>query len=170
MSLILPYGGVSPTIHPSAFLAPNATVIGDVEIGPESSVWFNTVLRGDVYYIRVGARANIQDLTMVHVTHGKYATLIEDDVTVGHSVTLHGCTLRKGCLVGIGSIVMDQADVGEGALIGAGSLVTPGTRIPPGVLAVGSPCRVKRELTDAERAHLRASAPHYVGIAASYRQ
>jgi carbonic anhydrase/acetyltransferase-like protein (isoleucine patch superfamily) len=169
MSLVIPHHGVHPRIHESAFVAPTATIIGDVEIGEDASIWFGTVVRGDVFHIRIGARSNVQDLTMVHVTTGRHATILEDDVTVGHRVTLHGCTLRRGCLVGMGATVMDEAEVGEWSLIGAGSLLTPGTKIPPGVLAFGSPCKVRRELTDAELENLRRSAPHYVNIAKSYR-
>ena len=168
-ALILPYGGKSPRIHESAWLAPNATITGDVEIGPEANVWFGAVIRGDVHWVRIGARANIQDLAMIHVTTGRNETILEEDVTVGHKAALHGCTVRRAALIGIGAIVLDKADIGEESLIGAGSVVTPGTVIPAGVLAVGSPCKVRRELTDEERAGLRASAPHYVRVAAGYR-
>jgi carbonic anhydrase/acetyltransferase-like protein (isoleucine patch superfamily) len=162
-------GDFHPDIDPSAFIAPDAAVIGRVKMGPQSSVWFQCVIRGDVHWIEIGARANIQDRTVIHVTTDTWPTIIEDDVTVGHSVTLHGCTLRRGCLVGIGSIVLDNAEIGEGALIGAGSLVTPGTVIPPHTLALGSPCRVKRDLTAAERQHVADHAERYVELAARYR-
>lgn len=169
MSVILPYRGKAPRIHESAWIAPNATVTGDVEIGPDCSVWFGTVIRGDVHWVRIGARVNVQDLSMIHVTTDRFGTLVEDDVTIGHAVKLHGCTLRRACLIGIGAIVLDQADIGEESLIGAGSVVTPGTRIPSGVLAVGNPCKVRRDLTDEERAGLRVSAAHYVRVTAGYK-
>lgn len=169
MALILSHHGISPTIAPNAYVAPNATIIGDVEIGEEASIWFQTVVRGDVYPIRIGARSNIQDLSMVHVRTNKYATILEEEVTVGHSVTLHGCTLRTRCLIGIGAIVLDGVEVGEEAIIAAGSVITPGTTIPPRVLAIGAPCKVKRDLTPEEVASLRASAENYVMLARTYR-
>jgi carbonic anhydrase/acetyltransferase-like protein (isoleucine patch superfamily) len=167
--VIIPFDEHHPTLAPDVFVAPDATVIGRVEIGAQSSIWFQSVVRGDVHWIKIGQRSNIQDRSVIHVTTDLYPTIIGDDVTVGHSVTLHGCTLEDGCLVGIGSIVMDQAVVGAGALIAAGSLVTPRTVIPPNTLAVGSPCRPKRLLTDAEREHLALHGPRYVQLAAKYR-
>ena len=166
--MILPFAGHEPTLDETVFVAPDATVIGRVELGPQSSVWFQTVIRGDVHWIRIGARTNIQDRCVIHVTTDTHPTIIEDDVTVGHSVTLHGCTLRSGCLVGIGSVVMDRAVIGAGSLVAAGSLVTPGTHIPEGVLAVGSPCRVKRPLRGDEQEHLRAHASRYVELSRRY--
>jgi gamma-carbonic anhydrase len=167
--MILPFQGTSPRIHESAFIAPNAMVIGDVEVGEGASVWFGAVVRGDVFHVHIGRGTNIQDNTVIHVSAGQHATIIGEDVTVGHSVVLHGCTVRDRALVGIGSIVLDQAEIGEEAMIGAGSLVTPGTVIPPRMLALGSPCRVKRPLTDDELEHLRVSGPHYTQLAALYR-
>ena len=164
----LAYRGVLPTIAEDSFIAPNAYVIGDVHLGPETSVWFGTVIRGDVYYVRIGARTNLQDNTVVHVTTGKNATLVGNDVTVGHSAILHGCTIEDGALIGMGAIVMDRAVIGAGALVAAGALVSEGTQIPAGTLAVGAPARVKRALTDAESAQLVASPPHYVRLAAEY--
>jgi len=165
----LTHAGRSPRLHPDVFIAPGACVIGDVEIGQGSSVWFNSVVRGDVFPIVIGQRVNIQDLTMVHVTGGRFATRIEDDVTIGHRVVLHGCTIEHHCLVGMGAVVMDDVTVGPWCIIGAGALVTPGTHIPEGTLAVGSPARVRRELTDAERLDLEASAVRYQRLAAQYR-
>ena len=167
--MILPFGSAEPKICETAFIAPNATVIGRVEIGSLSSIWFQSVVRGDVHWIRVGDRCNVQDGTIIHVTTDTWPTILEDDVSVGHSVTLHGCTLRSGCLIGMGSIVMDGAEVGAGALIGAGSLVTPGTKIAPGVLAMGRPCRPTRALTEKESASVLAHAPRYVQLAERYR-
>jgi carbonic anhydrase/acetyltransferase-like protein (isoleucine patch superfamily) len=144
--------------------------VGDVEIGPGSSVWFGTVVRGDVNHVRIGARTNLQDHTVVHVTSHTHPTVVGDDVTVGHRVTLHGCTVKDRCLVGIGAIVMDGAVVGEDAMVGAGSLVPPGMVVPPGMLALGSPARVKRGLTQEEIAFFRKSAAAYAGYAEAYRR
>ena len=135
--MIRSFQGLRPTIDESAFIAETAVIIGDVEIGAQSSVWYNCVVRGDVNHIRIGARSNVQDLSMLHVTHKKHADdpgaplIIGDDVTIGHSVTLHGCTLQNGCFVGMQAMVMDHAVVGEGALVGARALVTEGTSSRP---------------------------------------
>ncbi len=162
MALIRPYGGKTPRLHGSVFVAETAVVIGDVEIGPDSSVWFGSVVRGDIHAIRIGARTNIQDQSMIHVTGGTHPTSVGDDVTVGHRVTLHGCTIKDRCLVGMGAIVLDGAVVGEDSLVGAGAVVPPGMVIPPGKLALGAPARVKRDLTPAEIASLLTSAAGYV--------
>jgi carbonic anhydrase/acetyltransferase-like protein (isoleucine patch superfamily) len=140
----------SPEIDASVFIAENAVVIGDVTIGAQSSVWYGCVLRGDVNYIRIGARTNIQDMTMIHVSRRDHPTTIEDEVTVGHSVTLHGCHVERNSLIGIGAIVLDGARIGRHALVAAGSLVSPNTVIPERSLVMGSPAKVKRELTDEE--------------------
>ena len=167
--MIRAYRGLLPTIDPSAFIAENATVIGDVHIGPRSSIWFGTVLRGDVYHIRIGAETSIQDNTVVHVTHDRYPTQVGSRVTVGHGVILHGCTVGDLVIVGMGAIILDQVEIGERCIVGAGALVTPGTKIPPGHLAVGAPARVKRPLTDEELAWIETSAAHYVALGATYR-
>ena len=172
--MIRPFKGMSPQIAPSAFVAETAVVIGDVTIGPESSIWYNVVARGDVNFIRIGARSNIQDLSMLHVTHKKHADdpgaplVIGDDVTVGHSVTLHGCTIGNGAFIGMQAMVMDNAVVGEGALVGARSLVTEGTVIPPHTLWVGAPAKYKRDLTPDEIAWLKRSAGNYVRYSREY--
>lgn len=168
--MIQPFEGKTPIIASDVFVAPGAVVIGDVEIGAGSSIWFNSIVRGDVYYIRIGERCNIQDLSMVHVTGGRHETILGNDVTVGHRVVLHGCHVADHCLIGMGAVVMDRAVIGEYSMIGAGALVTEGTVIPPGTLAVGFPARVKRELTEAERAHLERSSQRYQRLAARYRQ
>jgi gamma-carbonic anhydrase len=170
MGITRPFGGTPPRLDPSVVLLDGALVIGDVEIGPDSSVWFGTILRGDVNRITVGARTNLQDLTVVHVNAGTHPTVIGDDVTVGHRATLHGCTVKDRCLVGIGAIVMDGAVVGPDAIVGAGALVPPNMIVPPGTLVVGAPARVKRPLTPEELAHLRESARHYVEYARQYRR
>lgn len=167
---VIAYDGQAPRIAASAFLADGAVVTGDVEIGEESSLWFGTVVRGDVNHVRIGARTNVQDLSVVHVTSGTHPTEIGDDVTVGHRAVLHGCTVRDRCLVGIGAIVLDGAVVGPDAMIGAGALVPPGMVVPPGKLVLGAPAKVKRDLTPEELASLRTSAARYVGYAARYRR
>ncbi|HEV3467681.1 MAG TPA: gamma carbonic anhydrase family protein [Pyrinomonadaceae bacterium] len=168
--MIRPFRGKHPQVHPSAFVEDTAQVIGDVVIGPQSSVWFGAVVRGDVFHVRVGARTNIQDGTVVHVTNGTHATVLEDEVTVGHNVTLHGCHVERGCLVGIGSIVMDGARVGERSLVAAGSLVAPGTIIPPRSLVMGVPARVKRTLSGEEAAQLDLFWQNYVEYTRAYRE
>lgn len=167
--MIAAYENIRPTIHETAFVAENATVIGDVEIGEDSSVWFGSVIRGDVNYIRIGARTNIQDLTVIHVTSNAHPTVLEDEITVGHRVVLHGCHVESGCLIGIGAILLDGVRVGARSLVAAGSLVTPGTIIPPRSLVMGSPARVKRELTDDELAHLDRSWRAYGDLKKRYQ-
>jgi carbonic anhydrase/acetyltransferase-like protein (isoleucine patch superfamily) len=169
MALVVPYQGISPRIHPSAFVAPNATVIGDLEIGEDSSIWFGAVLRGDVMPLRVGKRTSIQDNSVVHATGGWAPTVIGDDCTVGHAVLLHGCTVHDRVLVGMGSIVLDGAEIGSDTILGAGSLVTTGTKIPAGVLALGRPAKVLRELRDEDLARIREAAELYVGYGRAYR-
>ena len=159
-----------PVIHESAYVAGTAQVIGDVKIGEDSSVWFGSVIRGDVNFIRIGARTNIQDMTMIHVSSKTHATVLEDEITVGHRVTLHGCHVESRCLVGIGSILMDGVRVGNNSLVGAGSLLTPGTQVPPRSLVLGSPARVKRELTDDELAFLDRSWRNYTELKTHYMQ
>ena len=166
--MIKPYRGTLPQIHESVYLAESAVVIGDVVIGEESSVWFNTTIRGDVHFIRIGARANIQDGTVIHVTNGKFSTTIEDEVTVGHNATIHGCYIEQGSLIGMGAIVLDGARIGAQSLVGAGALVTPGTIVPPRSLVVGSPARVKRELTEEEIASLEVYWRNYVAYSREY--
>jgi carbonic anhydrase/acetyltransferase-like protein (isoleucine patch superfamily) len=168
--MIRPFRGKHPQIHPSAFIEDTAQIIGDVVIGPESSVWFGAVVRGDVFHIRVGARTNIQDGTVVHVSNGTHATILEDEVTVGHNVTLHGCHVERGCLVGIGAIVMDGVRVGEKSLVAAGALLSPGTIIPPRSLVMGVPARVKRALTEEEAAQLDVFWQNYVEYTRVYRE
>ncbi|HLR62709.1 MAG TPA: gamma carbonic anhydrase family protein [Lentibacillus sp.] len=145
--MIQPYKNKQPDIHRSAFIADDADVIGDVTIGEQSSIWFKTVIRGDVAPTKIGKGVNIQDLSLVHQSPDLPVT-VEDYVTAGHQVTLHGCTVREHALIGMGSIILDGAEVGEHAFIGAGSLVPPGKKIPPRSLALGRPAKVVRELTD----------------------
>lgn len=156
-------------IHPSAWIAPGAHVHGDVHIGEESSVWFNSVLRGDVNYIRIGARTNIQDLSMVHVTHHGDPTIIGDNVTVGHSCVLHACKIGNFSLIGMGSCILDGAEIGDFVLLGAGSLVTQKTKIPPFSKAFGRPAKVVAEITEEEKKYLEFSANHYVAMMKTYK-
>ena len=167
--MIRPFKGKRPQVHPTAFVEESAQVIGDVVIGEESSVWFNAVVRGDVFHVRIGARTNVQDGTVIHVSSGTHATILEDEVTVGHNVTLHGCHVERGSLVGIGAIVMDGARVGAESLVAAGSLVSPGTVIPPRSLVMGVPAKVKRPLTDEEAAGLAHFWKNYVEYTKEYK-
>lgn len=160
--------GRSPVVDDSNFVADSADVIGDVALGPESSVWFNATVRGDVNWIRIGARSNVQDGCVVHVTNGTAPTTIGDDVTLGHGAIVHGCTIGDGVLVGMGAVVLDDAEIGAGSLIGARALVTKGTKVPPGSLVLGSPARVVRELTDQEIRGVRGYADHYVRYSRIY--
>lgn len=167
--MIRPYKGTHPQIHPSAFIEASAQIIGDVHIGEESSVWFNTTVRGDVFYIRIGDRTNVQDGTVIHVTNGTHAAILEDEVSVGHNATIHGCYIERGCLIGMGAIVMDAARIGHHSLVAAGALVTPGTQIPPHSLVIGAPAKVKRELTADEVAGLSVYWQNYIGYAKTYK-
>ena len=168
--MIRSFGGVMPQIHETAYIDESAVVIGDVHIGAESSVWCNVTIRGDCYYIRIGNRSNVQDNSVIHVTNGTHATILEDDVTIGHSVTLHGCYIERGCLIGIGAIILDDARIGEYSLVAAGSLITPGTKIPPRSLVMGSPAKVKRQLTDVEAANLDYFWQNYVEFTKQYQE
>jgi carbonic anhydrase/acetyltransferase-like protein (isoleucine patch superfamily) len=168
MAIVRSFRGVLPSIADDVFLADNATVIGDTVIGAGSSVWFGAVIRGDMMPIRIGASTSIQDNAVVHITGGRAGTVIGDRVTVGHGAILHACTVGDDCLVGMGATVLDEARIGRYCVVGAGALVTPGTDIPDGSLVVGSPARVKRPVTDAERAWIASSAAHYVALARTY--
>lgn len=159
---LLPFRGVAPRVDPTAKIFDGAVIAGDVAIGPESSVWHNVVIRGDVNKVRIGARTNIQDLSCLHVTHQTHALTIGDGVTVGHMCMLHGCTIEDFVLVGMQSIVLDGAVLEKKCLLGAGSLVPEGKRIPSGVLALGRPAKIVRDLTEKELAFLEQSAANYV--------
>jgi carbonic anhydrase/acetyltransferase-like protein (isoleucine patch superfamily) len=159
-----------PKIHESAFVTEDAIIIGDVEIGAESSVWFGSILRGDVNYIRIGERTNIQDATVIHVSRKTHSTVLEDEITVGHRVTLHGCYIETGCLIGIGAIILDGARIGKNSLVAAGSLVTPNTIIPERSLVMGSPAKVKRQLSDEEVEDLKRFWKNYVSLSEIYRE
>jgi carbonic anhydrase/acetyltransferase-like protein (isoleucine patch superfamily) len=166
--VIRPVLGKHPVLGKGVFVAETAAVIGDVEIGDQSSVWYSTVIRGDVMPIRIGARTSLQDGTVIHVTAGRFGTTIGSDCTVGHSAIIHACVVEDMCLIGMGSIILDGARIGRGSLVGAGALVTPGTDIPPGSLVIGSPAKVKRPVNDREREQIVFGAAHYVELAARY--
>jgi len=166
--VIRSYRGQKPRLGARVFVDASAQVIGDVELGEDASVWMNTVIRGDVNAIRLGARTNVQDSCVLHVSSAD-PTVLGEEVTVGHSVTLHGCRIERRCLIGIGAIVLNGAVVGEESIIAAGSLVPEGMAIPPRSLAMGTPAKVRRELTEEERAGLRRYAESYVGYKETYR-
>jgi carbonic anhydrase/acetyltransferase-like protein (isoleucine patch superfamily) len=163
------YRGKFPEIAASAYIDPAAVIIGDVAIGEESSVWPRTVVRGDVHFIRIGARTNIQDGCVLHVMKDEYPLVLGDDVTVGHSVTLHGCTIESRVLIGMGCIVLNGAVIGVNSIIAAGTLVTERTVIPPGSLVMGSPGKVKRPLTAIDRDSIGRYAERYSGYREIYR-
>lgn len=165
---VLPFEGHRPRIHRTARLMPTSVVVGDVELGREVGVWFGSVIRGDVYPIRIGAHTNIQDGTVIHVTDGKFATNIGEDVTVGHRAMLHGCTVGNGCLVGMDSTVLDGAVLEDQVFLGAGSLVTPGTVLPTGTLCMGRPARPVRELDEEYIKWMKYSTSHYIELLRRY--
>jgi len=176
MSHIRPFAGKTPVIDPSAWVDPTALVIGDVTLGPDSSVWPMAVVRGDIHRIRIGRATNIQDGAVLHVAHdsrfipGGHPLELGDGIIVGHQAVLHGCAIGDRCLIGIGARVLDGAHLESHTLIGAGALVPPGKRLPSGYLWVGAPVRQVRPLTDQEIEHIEYSAGYYVRLAARYRQ
>ena len=168
--MIRPFRGARPQIHPTAYVDPSAQVIGDVHLGEEASIWCNCTVRGDIHYIRIGDRSNVQDNSVIHVQNGTRPTILENEVTVGHSVTLHGCYVERGSLIGIGAILLDDVRIGEQSLVAAGSLVSPGTIIPARSLVMGLPAKVKRPLTDEEIAGLEVFWQNYVRYTQEYRK
>jgi carbonic anhydrase/acetyltransferase-like protein (isoleucine patch superfamily) len=163
------FEGVTPRIASDAFIAPSAAVIGNVEIGAGSSVWFHCVLRGDTNIIRVGARCNIQDGTIIHVDHSQFATIIGDDVSIGHAAIVHACTLKNRAFVAMGATIMDGAVIEEGGMLGAGALLPPGKVIGPNELWLGAPAKLKRVMSAEERAGWDNTAVHYAALAARFR-
>ena len=159
-----------PAVDSTAYLDESAQIIGDVTIGAESSVWMNVVVRGDVHRITIGRRSNLQDGTIVHVMRGTHPTAIGDEVTIGHGAIVHGCTVRDRVLIGMGAILLNGVDIGEDSIVAAGTLLAEETRIPPRSLVMGSPGRIRRELTDAEVASIRDYAERYVGYRLDYMQ
>lgn len=175
--MIHKFKSILPTIGTNSWIAPSADVIGDVACGSDCSIWFGCVVRGDVHYIKIGNRVNIQDLSMIHVTHYKKEdksdgnpTIIGDDVTIGHRVMLHGCTIEDACLIGMSATILDGAVIGKESIVGAGALVTKGKIFPPRSLIMGSPAKVVRELYDAEIKELYASALRYVEFKRDYQE
>ncbi len=166
--MIRPFLGASPAFDDTNYVAETAVIIGDVTLGSQSSVWHNVTIRGDVHRIVIGARSNVQDNSVVHVTHGSAPTHIGDDVTIGHGAIVHGCTIHDRVLVGMGAIVLDHADIGSDSIIGAGALVTSRTVVPPRSMVLGSPARVIRELTEEEVATVLSFASNYVAYSRIY--
>ncbi len=166
--VIYPFQGMAPRIGDRVFIAPTATVLGDVAIEDDVSIWFNCVLRGDVNAVRIGARSNVQDLCCLHVTNHKWPLLVEEEVSIAHNVMLHGCTIRKGALVGMSTTIMDGAVVGEGCLVAAGSLLKEGFQAPPHTLVAGWPATVKGELTPGQLALVESVWPRYIRYKEAY--
>ena len=168
--MLRPYRNILPTVDPTAFVDASAQVIGDVHLGFESSVWMNVVIRGDVNSIRIGARTNVQDLTLVHVMRDTNPTVIGDNVTIGHSAVIHGCTIEDRCLIGMGSILLNGCLIGRESIVAACTVVPEGVEIPPGSLVMGAPGKVRRVLTDVERQQILQYADNYVAYRLDYAQ
>jgi gamma-carbonic anhydrase len=166
--MIRDHKGRAPRIHSSAFIDDSAQVIGEVEIGEESGVWMCVVIRGDVNWIRIGRRSNVQDGTVVHVMTKTHPTVIGDNVTIGHGAIVHGCTIEDQCLIGMGAILLNGAHVGTGSIVAAGTLLVEGMKVPPRSLVMGSPGKVRRALSDAEVVDIQAYADRYVGYRLDY--
>lgn len=168
--MILSFRGKTPQIPDSCFIAPSVDIVGDVCLGEDTNVWFGAIIRGDMHYVSIGQRTNIQDGVTVHVTTNEAATEIGSDVTIGHNAIIHGCTIEDKCLIGMGATIMDKSVIGSGSIIGAGALVAPGTIIPPRSLCVGLPAKIIRSISDAEFKSILESSAHYVEFAREYMQ
>ncbi|HEY4716756.1 MAG TPA: gamma carbonic anhydrase family protein [bacterium] len=168
--MLIPFEGINPKLHESVFVAETACIIGDVEIGENSSVWYNAVIRGDVNYIRIGEMTNIQDMSMLHVTKETHPLLIGSGVTIGHSVTLHGCTIADACLIGMGTVILDGAVIGKESIVAAGAVVTEEMRIEPRSLVMGFPAKIKRGVTEKELQWIKQSAKNYISYVKRYRE
>jgi carbonic anhydrase/acetyltransferase-like protein (isoleucine patch superfamily) len=168
-SQIIPYDGTTPKFGKNCFMASGACAIGDLETGDDVSFWFQTVVRADCHYIRIGHRVNIQDAAVVHVTNKRFATFIEDEVSIGHSAVIHGCTIRKGSLIGMGAILMDGVEVGESSLVAAGALLPPGKLYPSCSLIKGYPAKADRSLTEDELAMVANTHINYMGYKKKYQ-
>jgi len=168
--MILEFKGRYPKIHPTAFIAENAMVIGDVEIGPGSNIWFYSIVRGDLNYIRIGSNVNIQDGCVLHIDKELYPLVIEDEVILGHRVVAHGCKIRRGSLIGIGAILLNGAEIGEESIVGAGSVVTPNTIIPPRTLALGAPAKPIRPLNEKDLEMIKDTLQDYQGLKEIYQK
>lgn len=167
---IITYNGITPKIHQSVFMCEGVRIIGDVEIGENSSIWYNSVIRGDVHWIKIGFETNIQDMCMLHVTNNKYPLLIGNKVSVAHSVTLHGCTLMDNCLIGMGALVLDNSTVSSNTIVAAGTVVKENFVVPEGVLIAGVPGKIIRDLTTQELERCHSTSPNYVKYVKQYRQ
>lgn len=170
MPIIRKFGDKFPQIAESAFIAENATIIGDVQIGPEASIWYGVVLRGDVGAIRIGARSNVQDLSMIHMTGGAFDSVVGDDVVIGHGAIIHSARIGAGALIGMGAILLDDCTIGEGAVVAAGSVVPPRTLVEPFSMVRGSPAKLARPLTEVERSMGRRGAAGYVELMQKYAE
>jgi carbonic anhydrase/acetyltransferase-like protein (isoleucine patch superfamily) len=166
--MIQTYKGTAPTVHPTAFVAESALVIGDVVVGEKANIWFHSVVRGDTNYIRIGAECNIQDACVLHVVRDLHPLILEDGVVLGHRVVVHGCRIGRGSLIGMGAIVLNGAEIGDESIVGAGSVVSPGTVIPPRSLAIGIPARVVRAVTDDDVRMIRGTVEEYLELMQSY--
>lgn len=166
---IIAYKGLTPKIHPSAFLCEGVRIIGDVEIGKDASIWYNTVIRGDVHYVKIGEGTNVQDLSMLHVTNQKHPLIIGNHISIGHSVSLHGCTIDDHCLIGIGATVLDGAKINKHCLVAAGTLVKEGFEVPEGTMIAGVPGKIIRELTDEQIEKIKRNADNYIKYVAEFR-
>lgn len=167
--MLIDYLGKKPKLHKTVFVSEGVQIVGDVTIGKDSSIWFNSVIRGDVNFVRIGERTNVQDNSVIHVTYEKFPTIIASNVTIGHAAIIHGCTIDDFCLIGMGAILLDGSRIGEHSLVAAGSLVKEGFSVPAGSLAAGVPARIVRKLKESEIERLEESAQHYVDYAANYR-
>ena len=166
---VFTFNNHAPLIDPTAFLAPTAVLSGQVSLGPQASVWFGAVIRGDIQPITIGPRTNVQDNCVIHVRHDGQGTSVGVDVCLGHGAILHECIVEDGCLIGMGALILDGAVIGRGSIVAAGSVVTPRTVIPPGVLALGAPAKPVREVTEQEQAATQAAVARYIRVAESYR-
>jgi carbonic anhydrase/acetyltransferase-like protein (isoleucine patch superfamily) len=167
--MIMEFKGISPKVDPTVFIAENAMVIGDVEIGPGTNIWFHSIIRADVNSIRIGSNCNIQDACILHVEKDLYPLFLEDEVVLGHRVVVHGCKIGKGSLIGIGAIVLNNAEIGEESIIGAGALVTPNTIIPPRTLALGSPAKPVRSINEKDLQMIRKTLNNYQDLRKIYQ-
>ena len=167
--MLRPHRGLLPRVHPTAYIDDSAQVIGDVEIGEESSVWMCVVIRGDVHRIRIGRRSNVQDGTVIHVMNETHPTTIGNNVTIGHAAIVHGCTIEDQCLIGMGAILLNGAHVGTGSIVAAGALVVEGMQVPPHSLVMGSPAKVKRTLADSDVSEIQMYADRYVQYRLDYQ-
>jgi gamma-carbonic anhydrase len=167
--MIITHKGITPIIHPGAFVLPETILIGDVEIGKDSSVWFRSVLRGDIHYIRIGKKSNLQDGVLVHTGYGKHPALVGDYVTIGHAAVIHGTEIRNHCLIGMGALLLNGSLIEEGAIVAAGAVVRENFTVPSRTLAAGVPAKIIREVSDEEYKNIVESAGHYHELAQTYK-